>query len=87
MGLEISLLGLGEDRPGPQSVARREGILWDDLDQTVKQGTFVRRVLTERTVSYFHKKEQALRTLDVQRRELTPVPAPYFETLESLGLA
>ena len=63
-----------------------KGILWDDLDQAVKQGTFVRRVPTERSVSYFHTREQVLRTLDVQRREWTPVPAPYFDTVESLGL-
>ncbi|WP_050767202.1 tRNA(His) guanylyltransferase Thg1 family protein [Pseudarthrobacter chlorophenolicus] len=57
------------------SVRRRKemlagrGILWEDLGQEVKQGTFVRRVLTERSISYLHKKEQVMKTSDVQRRE------------------
>lgn len=63
-----------------------KGVRWEELDQTVRQGTFVRRVLTERTVSYFHAKEQATKTLDVQRQEWTPVAAPYFDIVDSLGL-
>ncbi|WP_354214906.1 tRNA(His) guanylyltransferase Thg1 family protein [Arthrobacter sp. UYCo732] len=63
------------------------GVHWGELDQAVRQGTFVQRVLAERTVSYFHTKEQVTKTLDVRRREWTPVPAPYFDTVGSLGLA
>lgn len=64
-----------------------KGVHWGELEQAVRQGTFVHRVLTERRVSYFHTKEQVKKTLDVQRREWTPVPAPYFDTVDSLGLA
>lgn len=64
-----------------------KGIFWDEVDQAVKQGTLVRRVLTERTVSYFHTKKQRFESLDVERREWTPVAAPYFDSVESLGLS
>lgn len=63
-----------------------KGVLWDDLDQAVRQGTIVRRVLTERPVTFFHTKEQVHKTLEVQRREWTPMAAPFFDTVESLGL-
>jgi hypothetical protein len=63
------------------------GVDWNALGQEVRQGTFVRRVPTERTVSYFRAKEQVTKTLDVQRREWTHVPAPYFYTVGSLGLS
>lgn len=65
--------GIPHSRPG----RRRPG----------KQGTFVPRVLTERTVSYFHNKKQSFESLDVERREWTPVAAPYFDSAESLGLS
>lgn len=61
-------------------------IVWDDLDQAVRQGTFIRRVLAERPVTFFHRKEQVLKTLNVQRREWTLMAAPFFDTVESLGL-
>jgi hypothetical protein len=43
-------------------------------------------VLQEKTVSYFHKKEQVTKTLEVQRREGTIAPAPWFDAVEPLGL-
>jgi tRNA(His) 5'-end guanylyltransferase len=64
-----------------------KGVYWDDLDQAVKQGTFVRRVPTEEPVTYWHTKLHEFKTLDVQRNTWTPVAAPYFDTVESLGLA
>lgn len=63
-----------------------KGILWNELDQAVKQGTFVRRVLTEESVRYWHTRLHEFKTLDVQRNARTPVAAPYFETVEALGL-
>lgn len=62
------------------------GVRWEDLDQAVRQGTFIRRQLTEEPVTYWHKKEQAFKTLDVQRRAWTPAAAPYFDAVEALGL-
>lgn len=64
-----------------------KGVLWEDLDQEVRQGTLIRRQPSEEPVTYWHKKEQAFRTLDVQRNAWTPVPAPYFDSVESLGLS
>jgi tRNA(His) guanylyltransferase len=63
-----------------------KGIFWDELDQAVKQGTLVRRVPTDETVTYWHTKLHEFRTLDVQRNAWTPVAAPYFDSVESLGL-
>lgn len=63
-----------------------KGVYWEDLDPSVRQGTFVRREAKDRTVSCFHTKEQVMKTLDIQRREWTVGAAPYFETVESLGL-
>ncbi|MFB9714270.1 tRNA(His) guanylyltransferase Thg1 family protein [Arthrobacter methylotrophus] len=64
-----------------------KGIYWDGLDQAVKQGTLVRRVPTEETVTYWHTKLHEFKTLNVQRNVWTPVAAPFFDSAESLGLA
>lgn len=64
-----------------------KGVRWEDLDQAVRQGTFIRRQPKEEPATYWHKKEQAFRTLDVQRNAWTPVAEPCFDTVESLGLA
>ncbi|MGX1161039.1 hypothetical protein RKD54_001948 [Pseudarthrobacter sp. SLBN-100] len=63
------------------------GVRWDDLDQTVRQGTFIRRQRTDEPVTYWHKKEQVFKTLDVQRNAWAAAAAPCFDSLESLGLA
>lgn len=70
-----------------KAMLAEKGVYWDDLDQAVKQGTFVRRVPTEEPATYWHTKLHEFRTLEVQRNVWTPVAAPYFESLESLGLA
>lgn len=62
------------------------GVFWSALDQAVRQGTFVRRVLSEEPVTYWHTKLHEFKTLDVQRNVWTPVAAPYFDSVESLGL-
>jgi hypothetical protein len=36
-----------------------KGTFWDEMKQAVTQRTFVRRVLTERTATYFHTKKQS----------------------------
>jgi len=53
-----------------------KGFSWDGLDQAVRQGTFVRRVLTEEPVTYWHGKLYEFKTLDVQRNVWTPVVGP-----------
>jgi hypothetical protein len=70
-----------------QSDAFRQCVHREHLGQEVRQGTFVRRQWTEEPVTYWHKKEQVFKTLDVQRNAWTPVAAHYFEAVESLGLA
>lgn len=70
-----------------KAMLTEKGVRWDELDQAVRQGTFIRRQLTEEPVTYWHRKEQVLKTLDVQRNVWTPVAAPYFDSCESLGLA
>lgn len=62
------------------------GVDWKSLAQEVRQGTFVRREVRDRTVTYFHTKEQVTKTLDLQRHEWTASAAPYFNSVESLGL-
>ncbi|MBT1001639.1 hypothetical protein KIH31_03400 [Paenarthrobacter sp. DKR-5] len=52
----------------------------------MKQGTLVRRALTEETVTYCHTKLHEYKALDVQRNVWSPVAAPYFESVEMLGL-
>lgn len=62
------------------------GVIWQDLDPTVRQGTLVRREKKEETISFFHGKEKVQKELDIVRNELTILPAPFFKDLESVGV-
>lgn len=62
------------------------GVIWQDLDPTVRQGTLIRRERSEETITFFHNKEKVEKELDVVRNELKIRPAPFFKDLESVGV-
>lgn len=62
------------------------GIIWQDLDATVRQGSLVRRERKEETISFFHGKEKVTKEIDVVRNELVIMPAPFFKDLEAVGV-
>lgn len=73
-------------REKKQMLADTHGVIWGDLDATVRQGTLVRREPKERTISFFHAKEKVEKEMDIVRNELTIFPAPFFDSLEAVGV-
>lgn len=62
------------------------GIIWQDLDSTVRQGSLIRREPKEERISFFHGKEKVTKEIDIVRNELVIMSAPFFKDLESIGV-
>lgn len=69
-----------------QMLEEVHGVSWKALSPAVKQGSLVKREAREETVSFFHGKEKEQKEIQVVRRSFRISDAPFFDTLESIGV-
>lgn len=62
------------------------GVFWRGLPEAVKQGSLIKREAREEMVTFFHGKEKVEKEIPVIRRSFRIFDAPYFESLEAVGV-